>query len=50
MKKFFALLCVAAALTIVAGCGKKEPAPASPPAPADGGAAPAEKPAEGTNP
>ena len=52
MKKFFALFCVAAALTIVAGCGKKEPAPASKPAaaPADGGAAPAEKPAEGTNP
>ena len=48
MKKFFALLCVAAALTIVAGCGKKEPAPAA--APADGGAAPVEKPAEGTNP
>jgi predicted small lipoprotein YifL len=49
MKKFFALFCVAAALTFVAGCGKKEAPPASAP-PADGGAAPAEKPAEGTNP
>ena len=51
MKKFFALIFVAAALTCFAGCGKKEAAPASEPAAAlEGGAAPAEKPAEGDNP
>ena len=50
MRKLFALICVAAALTFVTGCGKSEPAPSSTPAPADGGAAPADKPAEETNP
>lgn len=60
MKKFFALLCVAAALTIAVGCGKSAPpAPAAAPsatgdkmeehkmeAPAGEAAAPAEEPAK----
>ena len=55
MRKFFALICVAVAISFAAGCGKTEPAPSStPPAtetPTDGTTTPAgEQPAEGTNP
>jgi hypothetical protein len=44
MKKFFALLSVAAALTIAVGCGKSEP-PKPAAAPAAATEAPAEDPA-----
>jgi hypothetical protein len=50
MKKFFALICVAAAITFVVGCGKSEPAPSTPPASEQPKETPAETPAEGTNP
>ena len=54
MNKLFALLLVAAALTVSVGCGgsTESTSPSTPPAaetPADG-TAPAETPAEGTGP